>query len=624
MAELAIPIVLLGGLYVVAKNKPKAHNEGFLNKQDDIQENATNDVASVVVEKATIPDTITVIQREGREEPSLEKLAASRNKNVNEYDGLIDSRGQFHSKALYRDGVKANEGARLNHKLTGEAITPENFKHNNMVPFFGSMVRGVQPDANVHEGLMDTKQGAGSLRIEKKETGSFFKNQEGFTNIYGAPNQNDFYMQRMAPSMRMEKTMPFEPERVGGAHENAAVGEGGFNSGMRMREAWMPRGVDDLRVASNKKATELRSAIGAPAGRSVQNLGKIGRVEKHGPDTYFEYTPDLWSAGINHEMMGPTMRNDPGVKDAAGLEKNFDHGTQLLSGSAPVKNAYGNRNYMQSKRQTGLSQTNPELSHLQVNRAKPAPGEVPDSDQHIYGGMTHKSTYRAVTYDDAMSKGETFMGQATGALRELVAPLKHIIKPTQKEEIFLKHRELSNYKQLVQNPEARDFEYMQAPTNREILEGRLGMSHVQSQSQQTHPSRDKKYSLGTIREELERSYVGGASGSRASGKADNHHLNQYQTPGDKTIAIPADRPLGNANIFSPTINARTEKMEPLQVQPRFESAMIHSAIPSVHTFGVTNAPFSLSEKSTVDERLNADLLDAFRKNPYTHSLSSIA
>lgn len=618
MAELAIPIVLLGGLYVAAKNRPKT--ESFVATSDAVTDAvATSDaIATNVATKASIPETISVLQQNRHDDyTSEETLAQSRKQNVNEYEGLIDSRGQFHSKALYRDGVKGNEGAKLNYKLTGEAITPNNFKHNNMIPFFGSMVRGVQPDANVHEGLLDTKQGTGSLRIEKKETGSFFKNRDGFTNIHGTPNQNDFYMQRMMPSMRMEKTLPFEPEHVGGANQNAAAGEDGFNSGMRMREAWMPRGVDDLRVV--KKATELQTRMGAPAGRNVQNVGKIGKVEKHTPDTYFEYTPDMWSAGINHEMMGPTMRNEPGVKDAAGLEKTFDHGTQLVSGAAPVKNAYGNRNYIKSKRQTGLSHVNPELSLMQVDRAKPLPGDVPDADRHIYGGMTHKSTYRAVTYDEAMSKGETFMGQATGALRELVAPLKHIIKPTQKEEIFLKHRELSNYKQSVQNPEARDFQYMQPPTNREILEGRLGMSHVQSQSQQTHPSREKMYMLGS---EENHSRIGGASGFSSSGSADNYHLNQYQKP--KERAIPEDRPLKNANIYSPTMNVRVEKQEPLQTQPRFESAMIHSAIPSVHTFGVTNSAFSLSEKSTVDERLNADLLDAFRKNPFTHSLSSIA
>lgn len=633
MAELAIPIVLLGGLYVIA-NKDKKKNEpstiageGFMNRVSAPEGDST------ATERATIPETVVVVATQGRDnDPHCDdglgcgRLSDSRSTNVNEYEGTIDTRGQFHSKALYHDGIKMNQGSTMNRKLTGETITTDNFKHNNMVPFFGSMVRGVHADANVHEGLLDSKQGAGSLHIAKKETGSFFKNREGFTNIHGSPNQNDFYMQRMAPSMRMEKTMPFESERVGPGlgKEFAAHGQDGFNSGMQMRDAWMPRGVDDLRTSSNKKATELRSGVGV-AGQRVQNLGKIGRVEKHTPDGFFEYTPELWSAGINSEMMAPTMRNEPGEKDAAGMAKNFDHGTQIVSGAAPVKNAYSERKYITSSRQTGLSHINPELAHLQVTRAKPSPSDAPDVDKHIYGGMTHKSTYRAVKYDNALAKKDTFLGQASGVLRELAAPIKYIIKPTQKEDLILKHRELGNYKQSIQNPEARDFEYIQAPTNREILEGRLGLSHAQSQSQQKHPARNKQYSMGTIREELQRSHTGGASGSSASGAADNSHLNQYQTPIDKTIAFPADRkPIGNANIYSPTMSARVEKQEPLGTLQRFEPVTAHTVIPGVHNFGVTNTSFSLSEKSTVNERLNSDLLEAFRKNPFTHSLSSIA
>ena len=53
--------------------------------------------------------------------------------------------------------------------LTGAPINKNDFKHNNMVPFFGSKVRGATVDRNVSEGIMDHLQGSGSQYKRKTE-----------------------------------------------------------------------------------------------------------------------------------------------------------------------------------------------------------------------------------------------------------------------------------------------------------------------------------------------------------------------------------------------------------------------------------------------------------------------
>lgn len=634
MAELAIPAVLLGGLYVMANQKKGV-----------VPANAPLGGVEGMATQKVPQKSPGAPQKQPRQAPKTSPMRLKREavdplqcsgtlsncmtSNINEYNGEYDSRSQFHSKRLYADGVSTNAVGST--KLTGESITEDNFKHNNMVPFFGAQVRGVQPDANAHEGVLDRMQGAGSLQTKKQETASFFKNQEGFSNIHGSPNHNDFYMQRMTSSMRMDKTLPFEPERVsavsGGGGRSAeadgalgSLGNAGYNAGMRDREQWMPKTVDQMRGGANQKASELAlGRMGGPINQPVKNLGQHGRVEKHGPDAHFELTPDMWSAGVNSSMLAPTHRNQPGEKGRHLLDKSFDNGTQLIYGSATVKNAYDTRNYAPSKRQTGLAADAPEKQGLQVTRAKPR--NAAEHDGHIYAGVTHKSTYRAEAYD--RNADSTFVGAVNGALRALVSPVVHVIKPTHKEDVLMRHRELGNYKQQIQNPEARDFEVMQPPTNREILEGKLGLSHVQMQTQSmlTHPSRDKNYSLGTLREANQRSHVGGATGSQASGAADNHHLNNYQEPIDKTIEY-KHGPLGNANVWNPTINARIEKQHGLPEKPRFEAGLGHIATPSVHQMGVMNSLDPLVERSTVNDRLDGSLLSAFKSNPFTHSLHS--
>lgn len=643
MAEIAIPIVLLGGLYVMSnQNKSKAPTpyEGYEGqkigrerKKSDAPAGREGFVGNPApgalppsAPGALPPSASSPSASAGGQRVCDDRLSDCRTKNINEYvSSPSDSaKERFYDKHVYDKGVATNAVGHT--KLTGETINSNNFRHNNMVPFFGAKMRGVQPDASVYEGLLDSKQGAGSLQRKKKETANFFKNQEGFSNVRGSQNHNDFYVQRMAPSMKMDHVRPFEPEKVGpglgkDAADHAAVGMAGFNSGMQMRDQWMPRSVDAMRTSGAQKATGLQlDRAGGPVNQPIKRMGEVGRIEKRGPDTHFENTPNMWGAGVNRSALGAVARDAPGDKEKRLMNKNFDNGTQLVSGAHPVKQSYGERTYLPAKRHTGLSHHNPELDHQQVTRA---PSDPVKNDAHLRAGVTHKSTYRAVTYDAALEENRTFLGGMSGALKELVSPIVHIIKPTQKESLFANHRNLNSYKQAVQNPEARDFQSVQPPTNREILEGALGMSHAHPNAQNAQhqmPSRDVNHALKDESSVLH-SHVGGAAGQRASGAADNHHRNMYQAPIDKTVAL--DRmPSGYNGLFAPTMNARIEKQDTLQEKPRFEAAMGHIAIPNAHTFGVTNSMFSLSEQSTVENRLDAGLLEAFKKNPFTHSLHS--
>ncbi len=618
MAELAIPMLVLGGLYVMSNQRthPKPntpdstldHTENFTNMKHGKSGQTRWDGKSPSLQKY----------------PSTTKCAGEllecNSKNLNKYDGTYDSKEQFSDKKLYQNGVNANA---IGHKMmSGETINNDNFKHNNMVPFFGSKIRGLQPDMNVHEGLMDSMQGTGSLHRQKRETGAFFKNNNNFTHIHGTPNNTEFYMQRMQPSMKMQKIQSWETERVGpnSGKEHAMKGEDGFNIGMQGRDQWKPRTVDQLRSGSNPKVTEnFMNRTGGPENMPVKKMGQIGKMEQYNPDAFFEYTPDMWNAGINSSSLGPTARVNRGEKGQKLLDKNFDTGAQIVQGASGVKESYSDRNYLPSKSQTGLHESK-EYDHMNVRRMS-APNMI-DQDTHIRDGLTHKATYRSVTYDNNYEN--TFMGAVNGTVKALISPIKHIIKPTQKEDIFMKHRELSNYHQDIQKPEARDFESVRHTTNREIFEDKLGMSHVQMQTKQTHPAREN-YQLGKYEEGTMHERYGAASGNMNTGKIDIHHMNQYHIQDDKSKILKQDRTThGNANFFAPQVNMRTARMEPLEERKRFEGLKGSVSIPSVHTFGVTNSQFSNTEISTVNDRLNPDILSAFKANPYTQSLHSVA
>ena len=89
------------------------------------------------------------------------------------------------------------------------------------------------------------------------------------------PNQSEFIQSRVNPSMRMANVKPFEEQRVAPGLGLGYTNEGsdGFNSGMMMRDQWMPKTADELRVKTNPKSGGL-SLIGheGPASSSIKNM----------------------------------------------------------------------------------------------------------------------------------------------------------------------------------------------------------------------------------------------------------------------------------------------------------------------------------------------------------------
>ena len=81
--------------------------------------------------------------------------------------------------------------------LTGEMMRNEDFKHNNMVPFYGSNVKQ-NTDSNVNSGLVERYTGVSDLSIRKEETASLFDLQQ--ENIYGTQNVSDKMRDRYSAS----------------------------------------------------------------------------------------------------------------------------------------------------------------------------------------------------------------------------------------------------------------------------------------------------------------------------------------------------------------------------------------------------------------------------------------
>ena len=139
--------------------------------------------------------------------------------------------------------------------MSGNYLDSKEFKHNNMVPFNGGKIRGNTYDMALSESILDNMVGSGNHVIKKIEQAPLFKPEDNISYTNGTPNSSDFYQSRVNPGMRNNNIKPFETQQVApGLNQGYTTqGSGGFNSGMEARNSWLPKTVDQLRVATNPK-----------------------------------------------------------------------------------------------------------------------------------------------------------------------------------------------------------------------------------------------------------------------------------------------------------------------------------------------------------------------------------
>ena len=195
--EFAIPILALSGLYMASNQNRKKNEEceeeieeGFIGYQDLPNTNLSN---------VNYPHEYP-IQSEDFDETS--KIAVD-----NHYQGenhmdkyfspthpknILTRTGWESSTGMKCAPTELSGGSESYIAMTGEKVGCDYYRHNNMVPYFGSKTRSRNLDSDQNEGLLDSYLGTGSQNVEKKEQAPLFSPDENYQWAHGVPNQNDF------------------------------------------------------------------------------------------------------------------------------------------------------------------------------------------------------------------------------------------------------------------------------------------------------------------------------------------------------------------------------------------------------------------------------------------------
>ena len=495
-----------------------------------------------------------------------------------------------HSEKHFKPKVPAS--AAYFTDMAGRRVASDELTSINMTPFFGK-VKAIGPELRTQaEQTLDTKTGAGSLNMVKKESAPLFNPEDNIQWSNGAPNQSEFYQSRVNPSTRVHNVKPFQEAQVGPALNQGygVEGSGGFNSGMEARDKWLDKTVNELRVVTNpKESFRLDGHMGA-AQTLVKNLGFEGKMEKHLPDKFFVNTPDRYFTTVGAEV-APTHR-------PIQMNPEVQRVHTAYTGTA------GNGG-VESMPQKGLVR----LDHRQQLKAPgllPAGSSVPKNNNF---GVAQGYT----AYGNNRGTATEHMGAVQGLINAITAPVTDLLRPSRKEDTLGTRQ--GNPGTTVPTSNLLPTNGLYA-TTKEVT-----TFSPYDRGLRPHLTASDGYQTANIlQSETQRSttsvpYIGASSGmlpKPVSYDADYNATTASNRANEGRTAI------GNSNTFLGHINQTTSNTK--QHNPYIGAPTAMFSAPPTAQLNETRAP----QAYAFPDRNTPDILDAFKQNPYTQSLHSVA
>ena len=628
--EVVIPILAATGLFFAANNK-KENNIDETRAKMFKKEAFTNMGAGRVNPQNYLPNT----QIPNTNYPTID---TSNKGSINRFDGGSAVTDKFYNATVdkrvlqnddqfgnpyYNNGNGKGNGNSVKDdnvkSLTGQQINVSNFDHNNMVPFFGAKIRGRTTDADTHESILDSYSGTGSQKICKEERAPLFAPQANIQYPNGMPNFTTFFQSRVNPGTQMANVKPWEEVHVApGLNKGfTSCGSNGFNSGMEARDLWVDRNVDELRTTNNPKLTySLENHEGPSYEWNVQqppNANTYGHVEKFLPDKFYLNTPDRWltTTGLEKAQAG---RPEELLKDQNRICTTTEYfGTDSNQNGT---SQYAPENYEPSKK--AIIEGKPIINACGVGKCEPT--------KFDYGrGITRlHSTNRSNT------KPTPFLGTSIGgAMKAFVAPLLEVVRPSRKENVVGAVRPYGNVQNRVSAGVAYNPADRMPTTIKETTESLLDFNHlnVTPMTDGTGYLVADQQEVYTQRETTEPEYFGSSGGATNQGfrtnmAARNQHNNKNKVSKEYT-------PSGNLSMFNHTENINIKRPDKNNDNcPWSSGASAGSGLggmpPSTTQFGKLSKMPQNYQESIYCERIQPDILDAFKRNPYTQSLHSYA
>ena len=582
--EALVLIALVAGGHIINKNKDK------------------NPIVSNVNDNIHHPNGENIYKNEYYEETDTQIKDLVTN---NYKDSLIEGTNIINDKKLPREDMnnvdinqplKENFSDQVYSTISGQMVNTNDFMRNDQGISAQPFIRNSNEMINIEDTRrLDQHQGDSNLRISKREAPPFFQWEKN-DNVFG--NQFGEYIgdkSRYNESKNKDNELPFEQIQV-----NHIDMKSDINREIKQIIADKTN-IDSLRSKNDPKLTYEGRVI---SGKNINsNRGNIGSVMKYDPETFYENDKDRYftttGAYLNKserptEILPDTYRSTLNDQPLGNVSSNNNKGPKKQIYQEPLKIQHRtdtNRNTMVGE----------YAGDSDFNRAgyKSYPNE-----RDITTERTHESNIKKEVSNHSIG---------------LQDDIKKTIKETtihSKNNGNLGNTVVNNTLGLLDNAKVTKKQTTINSKNNGYIKGNYqGLTNGYDSPELT------------TKDTLLKEYTGGASSAYFSGDMmKDNYMNAETNPTKEKIAIGREPTLSNTKVVNGAehqpIDIKKLNMDYMN-QSDNKLDKVYSSGPNMNQYDITTFKDKLDD-SSISDRINKDLLDPFRKNPYTQSLSSFS
>tara|TARA_B100001287_G_C22659788_1_gene519725 strand:+ start:273 stop:1925 length:1653 start_codon:yes stop_codon:yes gene_type:complete len=466
-----------------------------------------------------------------------------------------------------RDTFDINETEDMIQSISGTTMSRDDFLVNDqgikVEPFFSGSPPNINYDDNVS--LTRHQGGEHARRGPRREVGQFFELQRDYGNVFG--NQFEGVradQSRYVGGNERRNELPFEQERVAHIEQGSEI-----NRDIDLAYA-QRNSIDALRTLNNQKESFAGKVL---AGKGIDNRGEIGEVFQHSPDADYINTADRWLVSTG-AITAPQIQPEQIIK-----ETNRSHHNEGKLGPATAVNFNPSEQRPMFKRST-----NQQLE-IDTNRNMNLEMKAID-DNH------NKDSYFAYPNEREITEERTYEGNIKSVFLGETERLYDTVKPTIKETTLDDSRNGFVGSSITEVPTERLQDVVRA----------------------------------TKKQTTNYEHSGNASSYLPGSMANDQYYRADLNPNREIISQGRAPTTENTKLVNgmDTLNVDIKKIESDYFNPRINNAdKVYQEIPTDNTCEYTQ------EKDTLDnvklsDRLDPNMLDPFRENPYTQSLASFA
>ena len=480
---------------------------------------------------------------------------------------------------------------------SGETIDSEDFLRNDQgitsQPYFKKAPNPI--DFNNTRSL-DRHQGDNRLRESKREQGQMFPLEKN-DNVFG--NQFGEYIgdkSRYLESRVKKNELPFEQEKVSHIDTKSNI-----NSEIKQMIADKTN-IDLLRTKTNQQKTYEGRII---SGKNInENRGNMGEFRKYDPDKFYENSPEryftttgaiLKERGNPEHLLKDTYRSSLNKQELGGASANYTKGEKRSKYKKPLKIQLQN----DTNRNVGADQFSGDADFSRKGyRALPNEREV-----------TSERTYEGNLSTDVGNHTVGILDDIKGTIKETT------INPANNG--YMGNTTVNTTQGIQDGVRVTKKQTTIDSANNGYMSG--GFNKL------TMGNEDQKV---TIKESTLRGYTG-VAGSQGYGRdmLKDNYMNAETNPNKEVIAQGRMPTLSNTKVVNggEHMNMEIKKIDSDYMnQSENKLSKVYSTNIDKESIELTTMKNKLEDSELMSDRIDKDLLNPFKNNPYTQSLSSFA